>query len=45
MENFDKIFELVRKTNPTITREELVLKMGENKLVAIALFAITDKTT
>lgn len=45
MENFDKVFEFVRKTNRTITREELVRKMGENKLVAIALLAITDKMT
>lgn len=36
----DKIYEYVKKINPTITKEELIKKIKENKLSTIALITI-----
>lgn len=39
---FDKIYNYVKKINPNITKDELIRKMEENKLFAIALIKIAD---
>lgn len=38
----DKIYNYVKRTNPNITKEELIRKMQENKLFAIALIKIAN---
>lgn len=44
MDNFNKIFEFVTKTNPTITKEELTKRMAENKLFAMVLCSMVMNT-
>lgn len=40
MDKMDKILEYVRKTNSDMTKEELIAKLEENRLLAIALNTI-----
>lgn len=42
MENIDKILDFVHKTNPKMTEEELIKRMSENKLIALALTSIAS---
>ena len=40
MDKMDRILEYVRKTNSDMTKEELIAKLEENRLLAIALNTI-----
>lgn len=40
MDKVDRILEYVRKTNSDMTKEELIAKLEENRLLAIALNTI-----
>lgn len=40
MDKMDRILEYVRKTNSDMTKEELIDKLEENRLLAIALNTI-----
>lgn len=41
MEKFDKILEYVRKTNPNMTKDELMREMKKCKYGSIALGIVT----